>query len=177
MAEEAAATPEELPPGWRERLEAIRKAGGALFATRTAILREELGQKRSHLGRGVVGLAVAAAFAIVALLVFTGFLAAVLAQLFESAALGLLVVFLLYALIAGISGAVGWKAMRRVRPGDFPVTREELRKDWDALQLAKEEEIFPRDERFGPEAAEERDAQRTDLLDEDLEARYRAEAE
>jgi uncharacterized membrane protein YqjE len=176
MAEEAPATPDELPPGWGERLEAIRKAGGALFATRAAILREELAQKGSHLGRGLTGLAVAAAFAIVALLVFTGFLAAVFARLFGSPALGLLVVLLLYALVAGISGAVGWRALRRVRPGDFPATREELRKDWDALQLAKEED-FPRDDRFGPEAAGKRDPRDAEMLDEDLEARYRAEAE
>lgn len=177
MADEAASTPDELPPGWGERLEAIRKAVGSLLATRAAILREELAQKGSHLGRGIAGLVVAAAFAIVALLVFTAFLAAVLARLFGSAALGLLGVFLLYALIAGITGAVGWRAMRRVRPGDFPVTREELRKDWDALQFAKEEEPFPRDERFGPEAADDRDAREAGMLEEDLEARYRAEAE
>jgi MFS family permease len=174
MAEQAPFDRDESPPSWAARLEALRKAGGALFATRAAILREELQEKASYLGRGAAGLAAAAVFAVLALLLFTAFLAALLGRLFGSAAWGLLAVFVLYALIAGVSGAVGVRAIRRVRPGDFPVTREELRKDWDALKLAEEEETLPRDDRFGPEAALERDA---GMPDDDLETRYRAEAE
>lgn len=175
-------TPEDLPPGWSERLESIRKAAGALIATRAAIFREELSEKTSHLTRGLAAMAVALAFGVVALLLLTGFLAAVFARLFGGMVWGLLAVFVLYGIVAGGAGLLSMKSLRRVRPGDFPVTWEELRMDWDALELARsapkepeerDEDELPRDERFGPDAV--RPA--TDLSDEDFEARYRAESE
>ena len=177
-----ALTPEDLPPGWSERLESIRKAAGALIVTRVAIFREELSEKTSHLARGLAAVSIALAFGSVALLVFTGFLAAVFAQLFGGAVWGLLAVFVLYGLIAGGAALFGVKSLRRVRPGDFPVTWDELRKDWGALEFARsapeepeerDEDELPRDDRFGPDAVRPR----PDGGDGDFEARYRAEAE
>jgi hypothetical protein len=174
--------PEDLPPGWSERLESIRKAAGALIVTRVAIFREELSEKTSHLARGLAGVSIALAFGSVALLVFTGFLAAVFARLFGGAVWGLLAVFVLYGLIAGGAALFGVQSLRRIRPGDFPVTREELRKDWAAFETARsapeepearDEDELPRDDRFGPDAVRPGAAAR----DEDFEARYRAEAE
>ncbi|MFN2385119.1 MAG: phage holin family protein [Thermoanaerobaculia bacterium] len=175
-------TPEDLPPGWSERLESIRKAAGALIVTRAAIFREEVSEKTSHLTHGLAAISIALAFGSVALLVFTGFLAAVFARLFGGAVWGLLAVFVLYGLITGGAALLGMKSLRRVRPGDFPVTRGELRKDWAALELARsapeepeerDEDELPRDDRFGPDAVRPG----RDGRDEDFEARYRAEAE
>jgi uncharacterized membrane protein YqjE len=181
MSDEAL-TPEDLPPGWSERLESIWKAAGALIMTRVAIFRAELSEKTSHLTRGLAAVSIALAFGTVALLVFTGFLAAVFARLFGAILWGLLAVFVLYALIAGAAALLGLKSLRRVRPGDFPITSEELRKDWSAFELARrapaepeerDEDELPRDERFGPDAVRpDRDGR-----NEDFEARYRAEAE
>ena len=106
-------------------------------------------------------MAVALAFGVVALLVFTGFLAAVFARLFGGMVWGLLAVFVLYGIVAGGAALLGMKSLRSVRPGDFPVTWEEVRKDWDALELARsapkepeerDDDELPRDERFGPDA-------------------------
>lgn len=182
--EEAVLTPEESPPGWAERLEAVRKASGALLGTRLAIFREELSQKTGHVARAAAGLAIAAAFGVVALVVFTAFLAALLARWLGSAALGLLVVFVLYGAITGAAALIGWKALRRAREGGFPVTREELRKDWEAMNLARKapeeedetpsEEELARDERFSEETARLRNPEPEDA---DLEARFRQGSE
>jgi uncharacterized membrane protein YqjE len=136
-AEETALGQGSPERGWRARLEGVCKAGGALLATRMAIFQEELAGKTRELAKAAVGFGLALAFALLALLVFTAFLASLLANLFGSAALGILAVFLLYAGVAAGAGLLGWKALSRVRIGDFPVTREELRKDWEAVRDAR----------------------------------------
>lgn len=184
MREDAVLTPEEAPPGWAERLEAVRKASGALLATRVAIFREELSQKTGHFARAAAGLAVAAAFGVASLFVFTALLAALFARWFGSTALGLLGVLVLYAAIAGAGVAVGLAALRRAREGGFPVTRGELRKDWEALNLARKspddepppEEDLARDERFSEETARLRDPE-PEEEQADLEARFRERSE
>jgi len=177
--------PAETSPGWAERLESVRKASGSLLATRVAIFREELSERTGHVARAAAGVAVALAFAIVALLVLTGLLAALFASWFGSAVLGLLAVFLLYVAIAGAAAGFGWKALKRAREGGFPVTREELARDWAALKIAKdgkkdgeeeaaEDDELLRDDRFSEETARMRDPGRPGA---DLETRFREESE
>jgi len=136
-AEETALGQDPPERGWRERLEGIRKAGGALLGTRMSIFQEELAGKTRQLAKAAAGFGVALAFSLLALFVFTAFLASLLANLFGSAAFGILAVFLLYAGVATGAGFLGWKALSRVRIGDFPVTRAELRKDWEAVREAR----------------------------------------
>lgn len=136
-AEETALGQDPPERGWRERLEGICKAGGALLRTRMAIFQEEMAGKTRHLAWAAAGFGLALAFSLLALLVFTAFLASLLANLFGSAALGILAVFLLYAGVAAGAGLLGWKALSRVRIGDFPETRAELRKDWEAVRDAR----------------------------------------
>ena len=139
-AEEEALGQEPPERGWRERGEEVRKAAGALLGTRMAIFREELAGKTRQLARAAAGFVVAIAFSVLALLVFTAFLAALLANLLGSAALGILAVLLLYAAVAAVAATIGWKALSGVRIGDFPVTREEVRKDWEAVTAARQKE-------------------------------------
>lgn len=136
-AEETALGQDPSERGWRARLESVCKAGGALLGTRMAIFQEELSGKTRQLAKAAAGFALALAFSLLALLVFTALLASLLANLFGSAALGILAVFLLYAGLATGAGLLGWKALSRVRIGDFPVTGEELRKDWEAVWDAR----------------------------------------
>lgn len=152
---------ESAERGWTERLEDALQAGGALLGTRIAILREEWAAKTRQLGLAAAGFGVALAFSLLALVVFTAFLAALFANLFGSALLGILAVFLIYAAVAAGAGYFGWKAFSRVRIGDFPVTQEEVRKDWEALRAARK--------------AEEQDE--SEPQDADLESRFREGSE
>lgn len=157
--------------GWRERLGDIAASARALLATRSAIFRKELDEKARLAARGALALAVAGAFALLALLVFTAFLAVLLTNLLGSATLGILVVFLLYAAVAVAAGLSARKSLSQIRPGDFPVTREELRKDLEAIrtaQRAQEEAQAPE------EGGRARSTAQEDL---ELEGRFRAGSE
>lgn len=143
MSERTALSEESSERGWKERLEDLREAAGALLGTRTAIFREELALKIRHFVKAAIGLGLAWAFLLLALFVFTAFLAALLSRFFGSVLIGILAVFVLYAAAAATAGVIGWRALSRVRIHDFPLTRVELRKDWEAVETSwkkKEEE-------------------------------------
>ena len=160
-------------PGYRERLRLALAAAADLFSTRAEILGEEASQKAVHLCRGLGGLAVAVATGSIALLLLAALIAALLALLFGSTWAGILAALLLYAGAAAAGGFFGWRALRRVRPFDFPVTRAELRKDWETLRRSldpgQESEAAPGD----PASLSSSSLPALD----DVEARFRAGSE
>ena len=167
---------EDAPdPGWKDRIAAVRRSAQALLATRAEIFREELAEKGSHFGKAAAGLSLAAVFAVLGLLLFTALVAAVLARLFGGPIAGLLAAFVLYMAVAAAAGFFGAKALARVRLFDFPATRDELRRDLDAIR----EEGSARD--HGPASAEALAAERASVAPEekgsDLEERFRAGSE
>lgn len=146
---------EDLPdPGWKERLGAIQRAAKALFATRAEIFREELAEKGSLFGMAAAGFTLALLFASLALLLATALVAAVFAQLFGGPIAGITAALVLYLAIAAAAGFFGVRKLTRVRPLDFPATRNELRKDLDAVR----EEAVLRDR--GPASPEALAAER-----------------
>jgi len=157
---------------WSRRLHGFLEAGRTLLSTRAAILREELGAKGEFLARGTIGLAVAAAFAGLALLLLTAWIAVLLSSLLGSPVWGVLAAFVLYAAVAVTAGMLGIKALSRVKPFDFPVTSEEIRKDWSALKSsAKPEPPAPGTAQGKTELAG------SQSLHDDLEERFRAGSE
>lgn len=189
MDRDAADYTEDLPdPGWKERLAAVKRAAKALAATRTEIFREELAGKGSHLGIGMAGLVLAFAFASFALLLATALVAALFAKLFGGPVAGIAAALVLYLLIAAGAGFFGVRSLGRVRPLDFPATRDELRKDLDAMR----EEAALRDRgpaspdalaaerasiRPGESDDEEEDEEEARRTDAGLEERFRAGSE
>jgi uncharacterized membrane protein YqjE len=190
MARDSTDFTEDLPdPGWRERLGAIKRSADALLSTRAAIFREELAEKGSLFGQAAAGLALGLAFASLALVLLTALIAAVLSRLLGGPIAGLAASLLLYLLIAAGAAAFGVKKLGRVRPFDFPVTRDELRKDFDAVReegasndeepaspeaLAAERASLRRTE-SGAEREERDDENRANEID--LEERFRAGSE
>ena len=163
---------EEERETWSRRLQDFLEAGRRLLSTRLAILREELGAKGELLARGLAGLFVAAAFAGLALLLFTAWIAVLSSSLLGSPVWGVLVAFVLYAAIAAVAGSFGVKALSRVKPFDFPVTSEEIRKDWSVLKSAASPEPP------APGAARgETEIARSPSVQDDLEERFRAGSE
>jgi len=170
---------EDVPdPGWKDRIDAVKRAARALLATRAEIFREELAQKGSNLGKAAAGLSLAAVFAVLGLLLLTALVAAVLARLFGGPIAGLLAAFVLYMAVAAAAAFFGAKALGRVRLFDFPATRDEIRRDLEAVR----EEGSPRDE--GPASAEALAAERASVAPEDqeppvsdIEERFRAGSE
>jgi hypothetical protein len=157
---------------WSRRLRGFLEDGRTLLSTRAAILSEELGAKGEFLGRGLIGLVVAAAFAGLALLLLTAWIAVLLSSLLGSPVWGVLAAFVLYAAVAVTAGMLGAKALSRVKPFDFPVTSEEIRKDWSALKSSAKPEPP------APAAAQgETEIARSQSLHDDLEARFRAGSE
>ncbi len=137
MSTETADLPgEEKERGWRERISEVAEAGESLLATRLAILREELSVKGILLSKGLVAVAAAFALGVGALLLFAALLAAVLAALLKSVAFGIFGALLLYAAGTAVFVRLGWSALARVRPFDYPATREELSRDWEAVREA-----------------------------------------
>ncbi|HLN80038.1 MAG TPA: phage holin family protein [Thermoanaerobaculia bacterium] len=135
MATESDDFPADLPePGWMERLAAIHRAIHAVLATRAEIFREELAEKGSLFGKGLAGIALAVAFAGLSLLVLTALVAALFAKLFGGPIAGITATLVLYLLITASAALFGTKKLSRVKPLDFPATRDELRKDLDALR-------------------------------------------
>lgn len=123
-------------PGWKDRLESTMRAARALFATRAAIFREELAEKGSLFGKAAVGFTIAALFGVLAFLLLTALVAALFAQLFGGPVAGITAALVLYLLIAGGAGYFGWRSLSRVRPFEFPVTRDEIRRDLDSVREA-----------------------------------------
>lgn len=147
-------------PGWRDRLASATRTARALFATRAAIFREELAEKGALFRKAAVGLSLAALFGALALLLLTALVAALFARLFGGPIAGITVALVLYLLVAGGAGYFGWRSLSRVRPFDFPVTRDEIRRDLDAVREEEDDE-------------EEDEAMETS----DLEERFRAGSE
>jgi len=144
------------------RLHAARARASALFATRAEILREEISEKSVLAAKGFAGLALAAFFLGIVLLLATALVAALFAKLFGSWILGVTATLVLALGVVAAAGWAGWKALAKVQPFDFPATGSELSKDIDALAAA-----------FAP-APEPDDGERTSG---DLEARFRAGSE
>ena len=122
--------------GWGDRIAEAAAQAGELLKTRMEIFREEAAAKAEHAARGAAGMVIALGLGVSALLLFAAFLAAALAKLFGSVPLGILGAFVIYA---GLAALFGWRAARsfeQVKPGEFPATREELRRDAEALQAA-----------------------------------------
>jgi len=178
-AETGAGVLEDAPdPGWKDRIATVGRAARALAATRVEIFREELAQKGSHFGKAAAGLSLAALFGVLGLLLLTALVAAVLAKLLGGPIAGLTAAFVLYMVIGSAAGFFGWKALSRVRPFDFPATRDELRRDLEAVR----EEGSPRDPL--PAAAETPAAEKASKTSgehgsriSDLEERFRAGSE
>jgi len=162
--------------GWADRLAETAAQAGDLLKTRVQIFREEAAQKAVHAARGIAGMAVALALAIGAVLLFGAFIAAVLAKLLNSVPLGILAAFVLYAALAALFAWRAVKVFALVRPGEFPVTRDELRRDADALRESLSfDGAADDDEEDQDEPA--RTVARSAAEVEDLEARFRAGAE
>lgn len=120
---------------WR-KLGGLLEAGRRLLSTRASLLREELEVKAGFLGKGCAGLSLAAAFVFLALLLFTAFIAALFTSLLGGPVAGIAAAFGLHVLIAAVIGYIGVRHMSRVKPFEFPVTSEEVRKDMAALKAA-----------------------------------------
>lgn len=168
MSTERAKPPEEEPKGWRERIAEVAAAVQSLLATRIAILKDELSGKAALAARGLAGVALAAALGVGALLLFAALLATLFTTLFKSVALGILAAVVLYAAGAAVAASLGWKALSRVRPLEFPVVTAELSRDWEAVatSLAPETEA-------GASAPDDEEEESVD----DLEERFRAGSE
>lgn len=160
---------EEGARSWADRAAGVAGSARSLLATRLSIFEEEFSAKAALVGKGLGAVAVAAALGVGALLLLAALLAAILAQLFGSVPLGILAAMVIYAGGAALAGRAGWKALSAVKPGDFPVTRRELGKDWDAIRESLTAEPGPEDE---PEAES---VEPDDGEVEALEARLRGE--
>ena len=172
MRDRESESDEAQPETWSRKLQGFLEAGRRLLSTRAAILREELSAKGALLGRGIAGLVVAAAFAGMALLLFTAWIAVLLSSLLGSPVWGVLAAFVVFAGVAAAAGLLGTKALSRVKPFEFPVTSEEIRKDWSALQSS----VKPEPPGPGAEPGEAELA-RSQALRDDLEERFRAGSE
>ncbi len=173
MSTERADLPdEEEAQSWADRAAGLAASAQALLATRLAIFREEISAKAALAGRGLAAIAVAAALGVGALLLLAALLAAVLAQLFGSVALGILGAMLIYAAGVAIAGRIAWKALSDVRPGEFPSTGRELARDWEAIRasLATEPEADDEADETGSPSGEPDEVEVRDL-----EARLRGE--
>ena len=140
--EEAELPGEDEDRSWRDRVGAVTAAGQGLLATRMAILREELAGKAALAARGLAAIVIAAALAVGALLLLAALLAALLAGIFKSVVLGILVAVILYGAGAAVAIVIAWKALTRVRPLEFPAVTQELARDWQAVA----ESLSPADE-------------------------------
>ena len=172
-------------PGWRDRLASATRAARSLLTTRAAIFREELAEKGSLFGKAAVGLSIAAVFGVLGLLLLTALVAALFARLFGGPIAGITAALVLYFAVAGAAAYLGWRSLSRVKPFDFPVTRDEIRRD---LEAVREEAPSPDEGPANPDAlAAERGSIRPgEVVDEDeveetetgdLEERFRAGSE
>ncbi len=150
---------EEAAPGIFSRLKDALVATKGLVGTRVEMFRAEASEKGSLVGRGAAGLGVALVVGWFAMLLFTALVAVLLARLFDSLWLGLLVAFVLYLAGAGAAAFLGMKAFKQFKLFHFPETSKGLQEDWAAI----------------------RDSIRAPVIEEgeenDLEARFRAGSE
>lgn len=173
-------------PGWKERIGAVRRAAAALATTRAEIFHEELAEKGSLFAKAAIGLALAAVFGVLALLVLTALVAAVLSRLLGGPIAGITATLFLYLAVAAAAAILGGRTLSRVKPLVFPATRDEIRKDLDAVK----EKATQRDE--GPAGVDALAAERAsvrpdrDEIDDDeggvpsmseMEERFRAGSE
>jgi uncharacterized membrane protein YqjE len=121
-------------PGWKERIAAVRRAAAALLATRAVIFRQELSEKGSLFAKAAIGLALAAVFGVLASLLLTALVAALFSRILGGPIAGITAALLLYVLIAAAAAILGGRTLSRVRPFAFPATRDEIRKDLDAVK-------------------------------------------
>jgi putative superfamily III holin-X len=160
------------PEGWPQKLVGLFEGGRRLLATRAAIFREELGEKAGLFGRGLAALILAAAFGGLSLLLFTAWIAALFTKLLGGPVAGILAAFGLYILVAGAAAFAGVKTLARVKPTEFPMTRDELRKDWASIRAAACPEPEPPGDVLEPSPTSPKEPD-----SDDLEARFRAGAE
>lgn len=146
-----------------QRVAAAREKAAALAATRAAMFREELADKGAYAAKAVAGFAAAAFFGSLTLLLATALLAALLSRLLGSAIAGVAATLVLYLAIAAAGAILGWRALQRVQPLDFPATGAALAGDFDALATAA--------------AAPEDDDDLEDDEEDDLEERFREGSE
>jgi hypothetical protein len=118
------------------KLAGLLEAGQRLFSTRASLFGEEVEVKAGFLGKGCAGLSLAAAFVFLALLLFTAFIAALFTKLLGGPVAGIAAALGLHVVIAAIVGYFGVRQMSRVKPFEFPVTSEEVRKDVAAIKAA-----------------------------------------
>lgn len=179
---------EDLPePGWWERIGAIRRAARTLIATRVEIFREELAEKKSLLGKGIVGVGLALAFALLSLLLLTALVAAILTRLLGGPIAGIAAALFLYLVVAAVAGLFGVKKLSSVRPLEFPATRDEVQKDLEALRGKgkAQDEGTPSSDALAAEGGSARPGESGKPKDEegagsgdvDLEERFRAGSE
>jgi hypothetical protein len=137
MPDDEGRDPEEVAEEtWPQRVRAFFESLGSLLSTRAEIFKEELGAKGVALGRAAIAFFLAAAFALLALLLLTAGLAALLSRLFGSPAAGILVTFVLFAGAASLAAYLGVRSLSRGNLFEFPVTAEEIRKDWKVVVRA-----------------------------------------
>jgi len=134
--EEIKVAHEVSEPGWRDRIATVVAAAGRLFETRKAIFQEELAEKVSLLGAGLLAIFVGLLFATIAGLLLAALVAALLARLLGGPIAGILATLVLYLGVAAAAGWVGWKKLSRLRPLDFPATGRELSRDLEAVAEA-----------------------------------------
>jgi uncharacterized membrane protein YqjE len=144
-------------PGWKERIGAVRRAAAALATTRAEIFREELSEKGSLFAKAAIGLALAAVFGVLACLLLTALVAAVFSRLLGGPIAGITAALFLYLVVAALAAILGGRTLSRVRPFAFPATRDEIRKDLDAVK----EHAAVRDE--GPAGADALAAERASV--------------
>ena len=165
--------PEEVAEEtWSQRIKSYLESLGSLLSTRAAIFREELGVKAGALGRAAVAFFLAATFAWLSLLLLTAGIAALLSRLFGSPIAGILVTFVLFAAAAALAGYLGVKSLSRGNLLEFPVTGEEIRKDWRTITRAAVPEPPPSDGGEGETAVAA-----VPSSSDDLEARFRVGSE
>jgi uncharacterized protein (DUF58 family) len=157
---------------WPQRVRAFFESLGSLLSTRAEIFKAELGATGMALGRAAVAFFLAAVLAVLALLLLTAGLAALLSYLFGSPVAGILVTFVLFAGAAALAAYLGVRTLSRGKLFEFPVTAEEIRKDWKVfLRSAAPEPSGPvTGERDGILAPGSGDS-------DDLEARFRVGSE
>jgi uncharacterized membrane protein YqjE len=164
---------------WSERFADLTATAQSLVATRLAIFEEEAGVKARLFGKALAGAVLAAAFAFGATLLFAALLAALLAQIFGNAALGILGAMVIYLAVAGAAGWWAWTSFSKVKPTEFPATRSELARDMDAIRAALARDPDP-EEGPAPDDDSGNDDDRAGDPEgdvRDLEARLRAGAE
>ena len=156
---------------WSQRFRSLFETARRLLSTRLAIFGEELGVKAGVLARALGALLLAAAFGGMSLLLFTAWIAALFTKLLGGPVAGILAAFGLYVAVAALAAWLGVRALSRVKPLEFPVTTEELRKDWAALRLSATPEPEP------PAEIPEPPARAAGPDADDLEERFRVGSE